>query len=78
MKKKKIIIIAVIAVILIIAAIVGMLYFKTDLLKSNETLFYKYLLNTQVIEPEISQRYQKMAENIRTSHYSSNGNRKQN
>ena len=74
MKKKKIIIIAVIAVILIIAAIVGMLFFKTDLLKSNETLFYNYLLNTQVIEPEISQRYQKMAENIRTSNYSSNGN----
>lgn len=74
MKKKKIIIIAVIVVILITAAIVGILYVKTDLFKSNEKLFYKYLLETQIVEPEISQRYQKMAENIKTSNYSSNGN----
>lgn len=73
MKKKKVIIIVVIVVVLIIATIAGMLYLKTDLFKSNETLFYKYLLNTQVIEPEISQRYQKMAQNIRISNYSSKG-----
>ena len=73
MRKKKMIIIVVVVVILIIAAVLGILYAKTDLFKSNEALFYKYLFKTQIIEPEIAQRYKKMSENIEASNYSSNG-----
>lgn len=73
MRKKKIVIIITIVIILIIAAVVGILYAKTDLFKSNESLFYKYLFKTQLVEPEIAQRYKKMSENMKASNYSSNG-----
>ncbi len=50
-KKLKIIIILLIVAIFLIGIIGGILYFTTDLLKSKETLFQKYLLqNVQNIE----------------------------
>lgn len=73
MKKKKVVIISLLVVILIIAGIIGALYIKTDLFKSDETLFYKYLLKTQLLETEISQRYEKALTNINSLNYSSNG-----
>lgn len=43
MKKK--IILGIVAVIIIIAALMGILYFTTDMFKSEEALFYKHLAN---------------------------------
>ena len=73
MKKKKVVIISLLVIILIIAGIIGALYINTDLFKSDETLFYKYLLKTQLLETEISQRYEKALTNINSLNYSSNG-----
>lgn len=74
MKSKKIMIILVIVAILVAAGIIGVLYAKTDLFKTNEQLFYKYLLKTKLIDDEVAQKYQKTIENINSSNYSSNGN----
>lgn len=74
MKNQKMIIIAIIIAMVIVAGIVGVLYTKTDLLKSDEQLFYKYLFNTQIFDKEISTRYEKIANNIKLSSYSSSGN----
>ena len=45
MRKNKNIIIALVIIILIVAGIVALLYTRTDLFKSDEDLFYKYLLH---------------------------------
>lgn len=74
MKSKKIMIILVIVVILVAIGVIGVLYAKTDLFKTNEQLFYKYLLKTKLIDDEIAQRYEKAIQNINSSNYSSNGN----
>lgn len=75
MRRKKTIIIAIIIAIVIVAVgIVGILYTKTDLFKSDEQLFYKYLFNTKIFDKEISTRYKKAVNNIKTSSYSSSGN----
>lgn len=75
MRRKKTIIIAIIIAIVIVAVgIVGILYTKTDLFKSDEQLFYKYLFNTKIFDKEISTRYKKVVNNIKTSSYSSSGN----
>lgn len=74
MKSKKIMIILVIVAILVAIGVIGVLYAKTDLLKTNEQLFYKYLLKTKLIDDEIAQRYEKAIQNINSSNYSSNGN----
>lgn len=74
MKSRKIMIILIIVVILVAIGVIGVLYAKTDLFKTNEQLFYKYLLKTKLIDDEIAQRYEKAIQNINSSNYSSNGN----
>ena len=59
MKNKKKIVMSIIIIILITIGILGVLYIKTDMFKSDEKLFYKYLLKTQLLETEVSQRYEK-------------------
>ena len=44
--KKKVIIIAIVAIILIVLAIGVMLFFTTDIFKSDQELFFKYLAQT--------------------------------
>ena len=56
MRKNKNIIIALVIIILIVAGIVALLYTRTDLFKSDEDLFYKYLLSTEFVNKEVSQR----------------------
>ncbi len=73
MRKNKIIIISAIITIIIIAIIIGILYVKTDLFKTNEMLFYKYLAKTELIEPEVAGAYQKLAQNMENSNYSKTG-----
>ena len=53
--------------------IISLLYFKTDLFKSNETLFYKYLLKTELIEQDVATTYQNLAQNFANSNYSKAG-----
>lgn len=74
MKKKNIIIISLVVITLIVAAIIGILYAKTDMFKSDKNLFYKYLFKTKIISSEILQRYETMNDKIKSSNYSSSGN----
>ena len=65
MKNKKVIIIsAIIALVAITAIIVGVLYFTTDLFKSNQQLFYKYLSKTKVLDYNFAQSYKNACEKI--------------
>lgn len=73
MKKNKTIITVTIITIIIIIFIIALLYFKTDLFKSNETLFYKYLLKTELIEQDVATTYQNLAQNFANSNYSKAG-----
>lgn len=74
MRKNKIVIICTITVLLVALIVFGVLYLKTDFLKSDETLFYKYLSKTQILNPELTQRYKNMYEKVKQSNYSSSGN----
>lgn len=71
MKKNKIVII--LSVIIVVVGILGILYIKTDLFKSNETLFYKYLFKAEPIEQNAVQVYQKLSQNLINSNYSEAG-----
>lgn len=73
MRKNKNIIIAIVIIILIVAGIVALLYTRTDLFKSDEDLFYKYLLSTEFANKEVSQRYAKVVNRIQASNFSANG-----
>ena len=73
MRKNKNIIIALVIIILIVAGIVALLYTRTDLFKSDEDLFYKYLLSTEFVNKEVSQRYTKVVNRIQASNFSANG-----
>ena len=51
MKNKKVIIISsVITIALVVAIVIGVLYFTTDLFKTEQQLFYKYLAQTKVMD----------------------------
>ena len=58
-KKKVLLIIIPIIIVLIIAVIIAVLYFTTDLFKSNEELFWKYFAQNKdvlnIIENETVQ-----------------------
>lgn len=57
MKNKKVLILSIVAVILISAVVVGLLYFATDLFKTNQQLFYKYIAQTKVMDTNIVNQY---------------------
>ena len=62
-KRKTLLIVILMLLILIIAATLIILYLNTDLFKSNETLFFKYVgKNAQNIE-EIGKIFEKTTEN---------------
>lgn len=74
MKKNKIFIIVIIVILIILGTIAGIMYLKTDFLKSDEVLFYKYLSKVNFINTDVSQRYKTMSDKIKNSNYSSSGN----
>ena len=74
MKKNKIFIIVIIVILIILGIIAGIMYLKTDFLKSDEVLFYKYLSKVNFINTDVSQRYKTMSDKIKNSNYSSSGN----
>jgi len=57
MKNKKILIIGIIVIISTTVAILGALYFTTDLLKTEQQLFYKYLAQIQIIDSNFINQY---------------------
>ena len=57
MKNKKVLIISsIIAVIAIAVVVIGVLYFTTDLFKTDRQLFYKYLSKVKVQDENLSQK----------------------
>ena len=76
MKKKKILLIIIpIIIILIIAAIIAVLYFTTDLFKSNEELFWKYFAQNQDVFDVIKNDKQAEQSQFKTNNsYTSDGN----
>lgn len=73
MKKNKIMVISIIIAVAVIIGVIGILYVKTDLFKSDETLFYKYLLKAEMIGPQTAEVYQQLAQNSANSNYSKAG-----
>lgn len=57
MKNKKGLIIGIIAIIAIIAIALVAIYFTTDLFKTNQQIFYKYISKTQIVNPNLGQVY---------------------
>lgn len=55
--KKVLIILSVIAIIVICAIVLGVLYFTTDLFKTDQQLFYKYLSQTEMINYNFVEQY---------------------
>lgn len=77
MKSKKTLIISgVIATIVIIAIIIGVLYFTTDLFKTEQQLFYKYIAETQIMDLEFINQYNVANEKIIKNSSSSVGEMK--
>lgn len=73
MKNKKIIIISIIAIVVVVAITIGLLYFTTDLFKTNQQLFYKYLTQTKVIDPNFIKQYNIANDKITKNSNSSSG-----
>ena len=70
-KKKLIILISLIIIILIIGLITSIIYLKTDLLKSNKQLFFKYLIEENEMWNMISLNENKSIDNNKS--YTSDG-----
>lgn len=72
--KKKLIIIPIIVIVLL-AGIITILYFTTDLFKSNETLFWKYFAQAEDITKVIINDKKNAQESFKeTNSYTANGN----
>ena len=73
--KKKLIIIIPIIVIVLLAGIITVLYFTTDLFKSDETLFWKYFAQAEDITKVITNDKKNTQESFKeTNSYTANGN----
>ena len=74
-KKKILLIIIPIIIVLIIAVIIAVLYFTTDLFKSNEELFWKYFAQNKDVLNIIENEKQAGQSQFKTNNsYTSNGN----
>ena len=74
-KKKVLLIIIPIIIVLIIAVIIAVLYFTTDLFKSNEELFWKYFAQNKDVLNIIENEKQAEQSQFKTNNsYTSNGN----
>lgn len=74
MKNKEKIIIGSIIVILLLIITLGILYFTTDLFKTEQQLFYKYLGQTEIIDSNFIEQYNKVHEKINNNSNSSKAN----
>ena len=71
MKNKKIIIISSVVLIIVVALLIGILYFTTDLFKSNKDLFYEYIGKTKIIDSNFVETYVTAYKKIQANDYSS-------
>ena len=75
MKNKKVLIISsIIAIIIVIAIVIGVLYFTTDLFKTNKQLFYKYIAKVKVMDNGFVNQYTVANEKITKNSNSSLAN----
>lgn len=74
MKNKKMLIILIAALVIIIAAALVFLYLVTDLFKTEQQLFYKYLAQTDIINSELIEQYELVNNKITQNNSSSNTN----
>ena len=72
MKNKKGLIIGIIAVF-VIAIILVVLYFVTDIFKTNKQLFYKYISKAQMMDNNLTKMYTETNKKINENSYSSIG-----
>lgn len=72
MKNKKILIILIAALALIMVAVLGVLYLTTDLFKTEQQLFYKYLAKTNIIDSEFIEQCELVNDKIAQNNSSSN------
>lgn len=73
--KKKIIVIILSVVLIIIVAIFSILYFFTNIFKSDEELFWKYFAqNTDIVDVVYNKQINNQYEFMKNSSYVSNGN----
>ena len=56
----------------IAAVIIGILYFSTDIFKSNQQLFYKYLGKSEIIDKDFINKYNVINNNLYNKNISSN------
>lgn len=75
MKKNKLLIIFIVSIILLIGIIIGIIYFTTDIFKSNSELFWKYFSKVSNSTTELlSSKEQKMQNEFKQNNtYMSNG-----
>lgn len=75
MKNKKVLIISsIIAIIIVIAIVIGVLYFATDLFKTDKQLFYKYIAKVKVMDNGFVNQYTAANEKITKNSNSSLAN----
>lgn len=74
MKNKKILIIGVILFVVICATALGVLYFTTDLFKTEQQLFYKYLAQTEIIDYDFVKQLNMASDKINKNNNSSSAN----
>ena len=69
--KKGFIIGSIIGIIIIALVIIGLLYFTTDLFKTNQQLFYKYMGQIQLGDDNLLKQYNIANEKIQKNNHSS-------
>ena len=74
MKNKKVLIILIVVFVVLIAVLSAILYFATDLFKTEKQLFYKYLGKYSATNSELITQYSKVNEKILKNSQSSNTN----
>lgn len=74
MKNKKLLITSGILFLIICAAIVGVLYFATDLLKTEQQLFYKYLAEIEIMDSDFIKQFNIANDKITGNSHSSSTN----
>lgn len=75
MKKKVILIIVPILIIVILASVFAILYFTTDLFKTNETLFWKYFAqNENLINILANDKFEMQSQFKKNNSYTAKGN----
>ena len=74
MKNKKVLIFTVIAIIFFAAIGIGIAYVTTDMFKTEQQLFYKYIARTKILETNFVEDYNNVSDKITKNSNSSSAN----